>query len=50
VVELLCFAEQALMALDAGETDLAKDLLRAFTAAARGASGERAGCGPRTER
>jgi len=50
VVELLCFAEEALRALDAGEIDLAKELLRAFAATARGASGERTGCGPPTER
>src|SRR5437879_5151016 len=45
VVELVCLAQEALMALDAGEIDLAKELLRAFAAAARGASGERTGCG-----
>ena len=49
VVELLRLAEDALTALDAGEIDLAKERLRAFVAAARWASGERAGCGPRTE-
>jgi hypothetical protein len=50
VVELLCLAEEALMALDAGEIDLAKKILRAFAAAAREGSEERAGWGPRTER
>ncbi len=50
MVELLCLAEEALMALDAGEIDLAKKILRAFAAAAREATEERAGCGAQTER
>jgi hypothetical protein len=50
VVELLRLAEEALMALDAGEIDVVKKLLRAFAAAVGGASGERTGCGPPAER
>jgi len=50
VVELVCLAEQALVALEAGDGDLAEERMKALVERARGAKEEGTGCGRRMER